>query len=172
MGLLRQGPTLPSANLRYRLRTLGNLRYYQKPTVTLILTHSDQATRRAFRTLGSPMEHRTTFVATEAELLAGDADSLVWQQCGTSTSTYLPMGIASDATLSGILAWAGRLVDNSAASRRRHGFEPDNRTTPDPDTLYPDHLQAAMPEPSEQVKTSLAVRLTRAEKEALDLLAA
>ena len=51
VGLLRQGATLPSANLRYRMRTLEKLSYDEKPTVTLVLTHSDQATRRAFRTL-------------------------------------------------------------------------------------------------------------------------
>ena len=65
VGLIRQGPTLPSANLRYRVRTLEKLAYGQKPTVTLVLTHSDQATRRAFRTLGSEIAHRTTFVATK-----------------------------------------------------------------------------------------------------------
>ena len=55
VGLLRQGPTLPSANLRYRLRSLENLPSKQRTTVTLALTHSDQATRRAVRTLGHPM---------------------------------------------------------------------------------------------------------------------
>ena len=74
--LMRQGPTLPSANLRYRVRTLEKLPYDQKPTVTLILTHADQATRRAFRTLGNPMEHRTTFVATDGEW-AGDEVALL-----------------------------------------------------------------------------------------------
>ncbi len=54
VGILRQGPTLPSANLRYRLRTLENLPSKQRPMVTLVLTHSDHATRRAIRTLGSP----------------------------------------------------------------------------------------------------------------------
>ena len=39
--------------------------------MTLVLTGSDQATRRAVRTLSHAMEHRTFFVATEGELLAG-----------------------------------------------------------------------------------------------------
>ena len=52
VGLLRQGPTLPSANLRYRLRTLENLPHGQRPMATLALAHSDQANRRAVRTLG------------------------------------------------------------------------------------------------------------------------
>ena len=72
VGLLRQGPTLPSANLRYRLRTLENLPHVQRPMATLVLAHSDQANRRAVRTLGDPTHHRRTFVATEGELLAGD----------------------------------------------------------------------------------------------------
>ena len=42
----------------------------------------------------------------------------------------------------------------------------------DPDALYPDDVQAAMPDPPEQVKSCLAVQLTRSEKDALDLLAA
>ena len=69
VGLLRQGPTLPSANLRYRLRTLENLSHGQRPMATLVLAHSDQANRRAVRTLGDPTHHRRTFVATEGELL-------------------------------------------------------------------------------------------------------
>ena len=77
VGVMRQGPTLPSSNLRFRVRSMEQLHYSRKPTVTLILTFSDQATRRAIRTLGDPWEHRTTFVATEGELLAGDFESLV-----------------------------------------------------------------------------------------------
>jgi len=82
LGIVRQGQVLSSANLRYRLRTLEQLRSRQRPSATLVLTHSDQATRRAFRTLGDPLEHRSTFVATEGEMLAGDAEAQVWQQCG------------------------------------------------------------------------------------------
>ena len=43
VGLLRQGPTLPSANLRYRLRSIENLPSRQRPTVTLV---SDTDPRR------------------------------------------------------------------------------------------------------------------------------
>ena len=53
VGVLRQGPTLPSPNLRYRLRTVENLPWSQRPTVTLVITGSDQATRRAVRTLAT-----------------------------------------------------------------------------------------------------------------------
>ena len=51
--------TLPSAHLRFRLRTAENLPGSQRPTVTLVITGSDQATRRAVRTLGHPVEHRS-----------------------------------------------------------------------------------------------------------------
>ena len=61
VGLLRQGPTLPSANLRYRLRTLENLSFDHRPMATLVLAFSDQANRRAVRTLGDTTHHSWTF---------------------------------------------------------------------------------------------------------------
>ena len=162
LGIVRQGPVLSSANLRYRLRTLEQLRYYQRPTATLVLTHSDQATRRAFRTLGDPGDHRSTFVATEGELLAGDAQAQVWQQCGGGGNSFLPETISPDVSLDAIMGWLGRRAGTAAGDRPR----------PDPEELYPSRMRALMPQPSEQVCNSPAVRLTRAEKQALDLLAA
>ena len=162
LGVVRQGLMLSSANLRYRLRTLENLRTRRRPTATLVLTHSDQATRRAFRTLGDPSEHRSTFVATEGELLAGDAQAPVWQQCGGGNNSFLAETIDPDVSLEDIIGWLGR--------RARHAT--DDHPTPDPDELYPSRLRAMTPQPSEQVGSCLAVRLTRAEKQALDLLAA
>ena len=159
LGIVRQGAMLSSANLRYRLRTLEQLRSRQRPTATLVLTHSDQATRRAFRTLGDPMEHRSTFVATEGELLAGDSQAQVWQQCGSGSRSFLPETINPDVSLDAIMGWLGR----------RTGHD---RPRPDPDELYPSRMRALMPNPSEQVNSSLSVRLTRTEKQALDLLAA
>ena len=64
VGILRQGATLPSAHLRYRLRTIENLPWSHRPAVTLVITGSDQATRRAIRTLGHTVEHQTFFAAT------------------------------------------------------------------------------------------------------------
>ena len=153
---------LSSANLRYRLRTLENLHTRQRPTATLVLTHSDQATRRAIRTLGDPSEHRSTFAATEGELLAGDAQAPVWQQCGAGNSSFLAETINPDVSLNDIMGWLGR--------RARHAT--DGHPTPDPDELYPGRLRAMTPKPPEQVGSSLAVKLTRTEKQALDLLAA
>ena len=78
---------------------------------------------------------------------------------------YPPAEIAPDVSLSAIVAWTERLVEVSAASRRE-------KPTPDPDTLYPSHRRATMPEPAQQFQSAISVQLTRAEKQALDLLAA
>ena len=172
VGLLRQGATLSSANLRYRLRSMENLPSKERPTVTLILTHSDQASRRAVRTLGHPMQHRTTFVATEGELLAGDHRGVVWQQCGAGMGDNPPVKVAPDVSLEAIVAWTDRLVEIVEADRRRDGFKTPRNPTPDPEALYPSHRRATLPEPAEQMEAALSVQLTRAEKEALDLLAA
>ena len=172
VGISRQGATLPSANLRYRLRSLENLPSKQRTTVTLVLTHSDQATRRAVRTLGQPMQHRTTFVATEGELLAGDHRGIVWQQCGAGMGDNPPVKVIPGVSLDIIVNWTDRLVEISEADRRRHGFKKPRKPTPDPEALYPSHRRATTPEPAQQLESSLAVQLTRAEKEALDLLAA
>ena len=172
VGISRQGATLSSANLRYRLRSLENLPSKQRTTVTLVLTFSDQATRRAVRTLGHPMQHRTTFVATEGELLAGDHRGAVWQQCGAGMGDNPPVKVVPGVSLDDIVRWTDRLVEISEADRRRYGFEKPRNPTPDPEALYLSHRRATMPEPAQQLESSLAVQLTRAEKDALDLMAA
>ena len=165
IGIIRQGPALPTSNLRYRLRSMERLPSRETPFVTLVLTHADQATRRAIRSLGDPSEHRRTFVATEGELLAGDHTGAVWHQCGSGLGNDPPVRIDPDASLAGILAWMDRLLDSS------HSFLRDN-PKPDPEILYSSRVKAAMPEPAEQLTYALSVLLTRAEKDALDLLAA
>ena len=172
VGLLRQGPTLPSANLRYRLRTLENLSHNQRPMATLVLAHSDQANRRAVRTLGDPTHHRRTFVATEGELLAGDHRGVVWQQCGNGTELDLPVKVAPGVSLNAIIAWTDRVAEGYANVRKQQNPGKESKPEPNPETLYPDHLRTAMPEPSELLRSSFAVRLTGAEKDTLDLLAA
>ena len=163
IGLIRQGPALPTSRLRYRLRSIERLDSSDKPFITLVLTHADQATRRAVRSLGDPSEHRRTFVTTEGELLAGDHTGVVWQQCGSGMGEAVR--IDADASLAGILAWAERLLDSSYSFLR-------DKPKPKPGTLYPSGVQASMPEPTEQLTPTLPVRLTRAEKDALDLLCA
>ena len=163
IGMIRQGSALPTSRLRYRLRSIERLDSDETPFVTLVLTHADQATRRAIRSLGDPSEHRRTFVTTEEELLAGDHTGVVWQQCGSGVGEAVR--IDADASLAGILAWAERLLDSSYSFLR-------NRPKPKPSTLYPSGVQASMPEPTQQLKPALSVQLTRAEKDALDRLAA
>ena len=165
IGVIRQGPMLPGANLRYRLRSIEHLPGSERPFLTLVLTHADQATRRAIRALGDPSEHRRTFVATEGELLAGDHTGVVWQQCGGGLGQDPPVLITPETSLAAILPWAGELLESSHQSRR-------DDPSPDADTLYPDDVQASMPEPAQQLAPALSVQLTRAEKDALDLLAA
>ena len=165
LGLIRQGPTLPTTNLRYRLRSIEQLQSFETPFVTLVLTHADPATRRAIRPLGDPREHRRTFVTTEGELLAGDHTGVVWQQCGSGLGNNPPVRVFPDASLTGILAWAERLLESS------YSYHRDN-PKPSPGTLYPSGVQASKPEPTEQLTSTLSVQLTRAEKDALDLLAA
>ena len=165
VGVIRQGPALPTSRLRYRLRSIERLDSSDRPFVTLVLTHADQATRRAIRSLGDPSEHRRTFVVTEEEFLAGDHTGVVWHQCGSGLGHEPPVRITADASLSGILALAERLLDSS------YSFLGKN-PKPNPSDLYPSGVQAAMPEPAEQLASTLPVQLTRAEKDALDLLAA
>ena len=165
LGVVRQGPTLPTSRLRYRLRSVERLTDSDRPFVTLVLTHADQATRRAVRSLGDPSEHRRTFVTTEGELLAGDHTGAVWQQCGSGLSHNPPVRVDPATSLADILAWMDRLLDSS------HSFLRDN-TKPGPETLYPSGVKAVMPEPAEQLAAALSVKLTRAEKDALDLLSA
>ena len=163
IGLIRQGPALPTSRLRYRLRSIERLHSSDTPFVTLVLTHADQATRRAIRSLGDPSEHRRTFVATEGELLAGDHTGVVWQRCGSGLGEAVR--IHADASLAGILALAERLLDSSYPFRR------DN-PEPNPGALYPSGVQASMPEPTQQLTSTLPVQVTSADKDALDLLAA
>jgi len=165
IGIIRQGPMLPTSNLRYRLRSIEHLPSSERTFLTLVVTHADQATRRAVRLLGDPPERRRTFAATEGELLAGDHTGVVWQQCGYGLGLDPPVEISPETSLAAILPWADGLLDSSHRSRR------DN-PGPHADNLYSSNVQAAMPEPAEQLASALAIQLTRAEKDVLDLLAA
>ena len=118
IGLLRQGPVLPTSNLRYRLRSIKRLHSSETPFVTFVLTHADQATRRAIRSLGDPSEHRRTFVATEGETLAGDAKAVVWQQSGSGLGDDPPVRVSPVASLPG-----RKLMQRSTSLR---AFSPAN----------------------------------------------
>ena len=138
--------------------------------MTLVITGSDQAIRRAIHTLGHPVEHQTFFAATQGEQLAGDHRAVAWQQCGHGMGVQVK--IAPVFSLNNIVASIGWLVDREARNRRDRTPAAKREPNPNPYSLYPSHRRAAMLDPSEQVKSSLAVQLTRAEKEALDLVAA
>ena len=170
LGIIRQGPTLPSPNLRYRLRTAENLPYHQQPEATLVLACSDQANRRAVRTLGHPATHRSHFVATEGEQLAGDHWAVAWQQCGHGMADVVT--INPHLSLADILAQVGRRLDRHASEFRNPTPKARRKPKPDPDTLYSGRLRGLMPDPAEQVRDCPAVRLTASQKQALDLLAA
>ncbi len=97
---------------------------------------------------------------------------MVWQQCGGGTELDLPVKVDPGVSLENIIARTDRLAERLDDLRRRHSPNTERDPTPDPDTLYPSRLRAAMPEPLEVLSSFLAVRLTGAEKDALDLLAA
>ena len=128
--VIRQGPVLPTSRLRYRLRSIERLDSSDTPFVTLVLTHADQATRRAVRSLADPSKHRSTFVVTEGELLAGDHTGIVWQHCGSGPGDDPHGRVDADASLVSILALTERLLDTSYSFLRE-------RPKPRPSTLYP-----------------------------------
>ena len=165
IGLIRHGPALATANLRYRLRSKEQLGYSEEPLITLVLTHSSQAMRRAIRSLSDPFAHRTTLVAWERELLTGGAGAFAWQLCGTGRG--IPVRIDPDINLTAIVKFADRLVDRSTSSRRKR-----QRRTLNPETLYSTDVRATMPEPARQLRSALSVQLTGAEKATLDLISA
>ena len=135
-----------------------------------MITGSDQATRRAVRTLGHTLEHQAFFVATEGEQLAGDHRAVAWQQCGHGMGTQVE--IAPVLSLDNIVASIGWLVDRYASDRRDKTPPAMREPKPDPYSLYPGNLRAAWPDPLRQVNSCLAAQLTRVEKDTLDLRAA
>ena len=163
LGLLRQGPLLTPANLRYRLRSIERMDFKDRPHLSLVLAASDQDARRALRALGHPTEHETMFVANAGEVLAGKADAKVWQQCGNGVDNATVL--ATSLRLPDILGWLG---DRIGAERKRF------RTTdvrPDRTKLYSARVRATRPQPAEQLDAAYAVRLSRTDKQVLDLLA-
>ncbi len=163
LGLLRQGPLLTPANLRYRLRSIERLDHGQRPHLSLVLAASDQDARRALRALGHPTEHEAMFVANAGEVLAGTAEAKVWQQCGNGVD--IATMLAPTLRLPDILAW---LEDDLARQRNRWGRA---ILRPDRTKLYSARMRATRPRPAEQLDAAYAVRLSRTDKQVLDLLA-
>ena len=163
LGLLRQGPLLTPANLRYRLRSIERLNHRQRPRLSLVLAASDQDARRALRALGNPMDHRSMFVAASGEVLARDAGARAWQQCGNGVDSATPL--APELRLSDILGWLSNRVDAERERGRTTDVRPDRRS------LYSTRMRATRPQPEEQLDAAYAVRLSRTDKQVLDLLA-
>ena len=144
VGLLRQGPMLSTANLRYRLRSIERLDSSERPFVTLVLTPTQTrpragqsahwATRQS--TTGPSRRRRGSFWPETTKESSGSSAGAAW----------------ATTPLSGILAWAERLLDSS------YSFLRDN-PKPNPGNLYPSAVQAAMPEPSQQFASALPVLL-------------
>ncbi|MXY43433.1 MAG: hypothetical protein F4Y50_05145 [Dehalococcoidia bacterium] len=163
LGLLRQGPLLTPANLRYRLRSTERLNHGQRPQLSLVLAASDQDARRALRALGHPMDHHTMFVATTGAVLARNVGARVWQQCGNGVDIATPL--APELRLPDILGWLGDRTDAERKRWRTMDVLPDRKS------LYSARMRATRPRPAEQLDTSYAVRLSRTDKQVLDLLA-
>ena len=75
------------------------------------------------------------------------------------------MKIDPDGSLRAIVSWTDHLVKASLTDRSK-------KHVPNPDALYSSNVRIDVPEPTQQLKASLAIQLTGAEKELLDLLAA
>ena len=162
LGLLRQGPLLTPANLRYRLRSIMRMDYHDRPHVSLVLAASDQDARRALRALGHPTEHETTFVATTGEVLAGRPRAKVWQQCGAGVDSATML--APNLELSAILGWLGDRLDRERKQWGRAVVGPAR------ERLYATGMRASPPRPAEQIDAAYALRLSRADKQVLDLI--
>ena len=157
VGLVRQGPMLTNASLRYRIRTIERMNAAERASLTLILTDSEQDMRRVLRAIADPSTHTETLVAVTGDVIAGQGESRVWQQGGygfASTPTLEP-----DVPLSTIVAHARRLADAYPNLSRAPMQRPSSGSRSD------------LPDPSEQFDQALSLRLSRAEKRALDLLA-
>ncbi|MXV79889.1 MAG: hypothetical protein F4007_04430 [Chloroflexi bacterium] len=164
VGLVRQGPMLTNASLRYRIRTIERMNALERPGLTLILTDSEQDMRRVLRAIADPSAHTETLVAVTGDVIADQGEvggeSRVWQQGGygfASTPTLEP-----DVPLSTIVAHAHRLAEAYPSLSRAPMGRPLNAS------------RADLPDPAEQfdqAPSALSLRLSRAEKRALDLLA-
>ncbi len=157
IGLVRQGPMLSNASLRYRIRTIERMSVMQRPLLTLILTDSEQDMRRTLRTIADPSVHMETFVAVMGYVIRGKGKYGVWQQGGygfASTPRLEP-----NVSLAAIVARVRRLSDAypnivRATKRQSSGTGP-----------------TTSPEPTEQLDHALSLTLSRTEKRVLDLLA-
>ncbi|MDE2744746.1 MAG: hypothetical protein OXI41_02000 [Chloroflexota bacterium] len=153
---------LTNASLRYRIRTIERMDATERPLLTLILTDSEQDMRRVLRRIADPSAHTGTMVAVTGEVIAVGVggEPRVWQQGGygfASTPTLAP-----DVPLSTIVAHVHRLAEGYPSLSRAPMRGPSSGSRSD------------LPDPAEQLDhapSALSLRLSRAEKRALDLVA-
>ena len=162
IGIIRQGPMLPPANFRYRLRSIERMGYYDSPKATLVLTQSNQATRRALRLMTHG--YHDTFVATEASVLGSPTTVRVWQRGGILDPREQLSTVIAHASLEDIVESLESFIKQPDENSHIPNF-------PIPGMLYDRNAAATMPAPEKQLHSSLSVQLTRAEKDALDMLA-
>ena len=161
LGVVRQGPVLSAASLRYRIRTIERLDVQELPLVTLIATDSDQDTRRAVRALGEPTGFHHSAVATLGAVLGGGAWARLWQP-GRYGRGSTPV-VAPDVSLAWLVDLAGRESQHPV-----HTVLPKRR----PDWLSARGVRATTPASGEAFADAVALQLGGAEKRMLDLLAA
>ena len=160
LGVVRQGPMLSSASLRYRMRTLERQDVQQLPHVTLIATDSDQDTRRAVRALREPSGFHHSVAATLGAVIGQGARARVWQPARYGRGNTPVIEPSSS------LAW---LVDLAG----REAEHPVHRVMPKRLSAWRSTggVRATVPRTGE-LADAVATRLGSAEKRMLDLLAA
>ena len=160
LGVVRQGPMLSAASLRYRIRTIERLGVQELPHVTLVATDADQDTRRALRALGEPSGFHHSAVATLGAVVGGGAWARVWQPARYGRGSA-PV-IAPDTSLAWLVDLAGREAEHPV-----HGVLPKRHWA----WLSAGGVRATPPA-SRAFADAVATQLGAAEKRMLDLLAA
>ena len=160
LGVVRQGPLLSAASLRYRIRTIERMGVQELPHVTLLATDSDQDTRRAVRALREPSGFHHSAVATLGAVVGGGAWAPVWQPARYGRGNA-PV-IAPDTSLAWLVDLAGREAEHPV-----HGVLPKRHWA----RLSPGGVRVTPPA-SGEFADAVAMHLAAAEKRMLDLLAA
>jgi len=161
LGVVRQGPLLSAASLRYRIRTIERMGVQELPHVTLIATDSDQDTRRAVRALREPSGFHHSAVATLGAVVGQGARARVWQPARYGRGNA--PAIAPDTSLAWLVDLAGREAEHPV-----HTVLPKRHWA----WLSAGGVRATPPSGDDGFGDALALQLTAAEKQALDLLAA
>lgn len=82
VGLVRQDSMLSAANPRIRLCAIKRMDASRRPNLTLVLTDSEQDTRRSVKALADSSPHDARLVARTADLIAAGPATPVFEQGG------------------------------------------------------------------------------------------